>query len=209
MSPMLSGTFPAKPESRTRSKTANNRIENAAAARTIGRPRHCTQQLLKRMKKMEIEVHEALAVMDAEIGKVLNYRQLMQRPKHKEKWSKSSANKFGRLANGVVGCIKGTNTIKFIRKRDVPSIQMKDVTYRQFVCCIRPKKAKTHQTQFVVGGNRINYPGKVATPTAKMLVAKLRFNSVISTHGARFMKMDIAHFYLMTPLKCPEYVKSN
>jgi hypothetical protein len=23
------------------------------------------------------------------------------------------------------------------------------------------------------------------------------------------MKMDIAHFYLMTPLKCPEYVKSN
>ena len=59
----------------------------------------------------------------------------------------------------------------------------------------------------MVGVNRINYPDKVATPTAEMLVAKLLFNSVISTHGARFTTMDIANFYLMTPLKCPEYVK--
>ena len=95
---------------------------------------------------MENEVHEALVVMDPETGKVLNYWQLMQNAKHKETWSKSSAKEFRRLANGVGGCIKGTNTIKFIRRRDVPSIRMKDVTYRQFVCCIRPKKAETHQT---------------------------------------------------------------
>ena len=54
---------------------------------------------------------------------------------------------------------------------------------------------------------KINYPGEVATPTAEMLVAKLLFNSVISTHSARFMTMDIANFYLMTPLKHPEYGK--
>ena len=54
---------------------------------------------------------------------------------------------------------------------------------------------------------KINYPGKVASPTAEMLVAKLLFNSVISTHSARFMTMDIANFYLMTPLKHPEYGK--
>ena len=84
---------------------------------------------------------------------------------------------------------------------------MKDVTYRQFVHMIRPEKAETHRTRFVVGGNRIIYPGEVATPTAEMLVAELLFNSVISTHGARFMTMDIANFYLMTPLKRPEYVK--
>ncbi len=118
-----------------------------------------------------------------------------------------SANEFGRLANGVGGCIKGTNTIKFINKRDIPSKRMKDVTYKKFVCKIRPKKKETHCTCFVVGGNKINYPGEVATPTAEMLVAKLLFNSVISTHGARFMTMDIANFYLMTPLKHPEYVK--
>ena len=58
-----------------------------------------------------------------------------------------------------------------------------------------------------MGGDRINYPGEVATPTAEMLVAKLLFNSVISTKGARFMTMDISNFYLMTPLSRPEYIR--
>jgi hypothetical protein len=84
---------------------------------------------------------------------------------------------------------------------------MKDMTYGKFVCMIRPEKKETHRTRFVVGGNKINYPGKVATTTAEMLVAKLLFSSVISTHGARFMTMDITNFYQMNPLKCPEYVK--
>jgi hypothetical protein len=156
---------------------------------------------------MENEVHQALAVMDAESGKLFNYIQLMQSKKHKEIWSKSSANEFGHLANGVGGRIKGTNTIKFIHKRNVPSNRMQDVTYGQFVCVIRPEKAEIHRTRFVVGGNKINYPGEVATPTAEMLVAKVLFNSVISTPGAQFMTMDISNFYLMTPLKRPEYVK--
>ena len=58
-----------------------------------------------------------------------------------------------------------------------------------------------------MGGDRINYPGEVATPTAEMLVAKILFNSVISTKGARFMTMDISNFYLMTPLARPEYIR--
>jgi hypothetical protein len=60
----------------------------------------------------------------------------------------------------------------------------KDVTYGQFVCLVKPKKAEPNQMQFTVGGNRINYPRKVATPTAEMLVPKMLFNSVISTKGA-------------------------
>eukprot|EP00975_Prorocentrum_lima_P039813 8365533-Prorocentrum_lima.AAC.1 len=40
-----------------------------------------------------------------------------------------------------------------------------------------------------------------------MLVAKMLFNSVISTKGARFMTMDISNFYLMTPLTRPEYIR--
>ena len=91
---------------------------------------------------MENEIHKGLAIMDAETGKVLNYRQLMQSQKHKETWSKLSANKFGRLANGVGGCVKGTNKIKFIHKRDVLSKRMKDVTYGKFVCVICPEKKK-------------------------------------------------------------------
>ena len=42
---------------------------------------------------------------------------------------------------------------------------------------------------FTVGGGNINYLGKVATPTADMLVVKMLFNSVISTKGTRSMTM--------------------
>ena len=41
----------------------------------------------------------------------------------------------------------------------------------------------------------------------EMLVAKLPFNSVISTPGVRFMTIDIANFYLMTPLARLEYFR--
>ena len=84
---------------------------------------------------------------------------------------------------------------------------MKDVTYGQFVCTVRPEKAEPNQTRFTVGGDRINYPGEVTTPTAEMLVAKMLFNSVISTKDARFMTMDISNFYLMTPLHRPEFIQ--
>jgi hypothetical protein len=44
-----------------------------------------------------------------------------------------------------------------------------------------PEKADPNRTRFTAGGDKINYPGKAATPTADMLVAKILFNSVIST----------------------------
>jgi hypothetical protein len=59
---------------------------------------------------------------------------------------------------------------------------------------------------FTVGGDRINYPGKVPTPTVEMLVAKMLFNSIISTKGACFMTMDIFNFYLMTQLHRPKFM---
>ena len=42
-----------------------------------------------------------------------------------------------------------------------------------------------------------------------MRVAKLLFNSVVSTRDAPFMTMDISNFYLMTPLKRSEYIGIN
>ena len=83
---------------------------------------------------------------------------------------------------------------------------MKDVIYGQFVCSVRPEKAIQNRIWFVIGGDRINCLGKVATPTAKMLVAKLLSNSIISTKGTRFMMMYISNFYLVTPLRRPEYM---
>ena len=83
----------------------------------------------------------------------------------------------------------------------MPEDRFKDVTFGKGVCTIQPEKAEKNRTRLVVGGNHINYPGEVGTSTADMLLAKILFNSVISTKGARFMTGDITIFYLMTPLK--------
>ena len=101
---------------------------------------------------------------------------------------------------------KPTNTIKFIRRKDIPGPRRKDVTYGSFVCNVRNYKPKKNRTRLVFEGDRINHPGEVATPTADMLVAKTLFNSVVSTRNAKFMTMDISYFYLMTPLKQSEYI---
>ena len=143
-----------------------------------------------------------MSVMYEQTGSLLNYKQLMRDPKYKKNWSTLSANEFGHLANGVGDRIKNpTNTIKFIRNKDITSSRKKNVTYGSFVCNLRNEKYGKNRTRFIVGGDRINYPGKVETPTADMLVAKLFFNSVVTTRNSKFMTMYISIFYLMTPLK--------
>ena len=96
--------------------------------------------MTRKIAKLENEFHQAMAVMDAETGKNFNYRQLRRDPKYRKEWNKSSASEFGRLVNGVGGRVKGTNTIKFINRSDVPASRRKDVTYGQFVCSVRPEK---------------------------------------------------------------------
>jgi len=84
---------------------------------------------------------------------------------------------------------------------------MRDVTYGKFVCDYRPQKESPFRTRLTVGGDRVNYPGDVGTPTADLLLAKIMFNSVVSTKNAKFMTLDIGNFYLNTPLKRYEYVR--
>ena len=84
---------------------------------------------------------------------------------------------------------------------------MKDVAYGHHVCNEKPKKAEVNRTRFTVSGNKINYPGAMSTPTAELLVAKILFNSVISTKNAKFMTINISNFYLNSPLPRPEFVK--
>jgi hypothetical protein len=62
----------------------------------------------------------ATAVTHPETGKSMEYRELISNPATKEIWTKSAANEFGRLAQGVGGRINGTNTIQFIQRSDVP-----------------------------------------------------------------------------------------
>jgi hypothetical protein len=207
--------FPnAPPAKSTRSHTSRVRQPTKASANKIRQAnavmhlqRGSLKQQMKTLFKLHAEVEQAMAVLDKDSGKLLNYRQLLVHPKYKKAWSVSSANEFGRLAQGVGGRIKGTNTVFFIHESEIPKEQQKDVTYGSFVCTVRPEKAEPNRTRFTAGGDKINYPFEVATPTAEMLVAKILFNSVISTPGTRFMTMDISNFYLMTPLKRPEFIR--
>ena len=145
--------------------------------------------------------------MDEDTGRLINFRQLMRDPKYKKNWSNASVNEFVRLANGFDSRIKNlTNTIKFIRKKDVLIAIRKDVAYGSFVCSVRNDKYENNRTSFVVGGDQIKYPSEISIPTSDMLVAKLLFNSVLSTRHGKFMTMDILKIYLLNPLKRPEYI---
>ena len=54
--------------------------------------------------------------------------QLLRHPKFKDVWNRSAADEFGRLTQGIGGCIKGTDMICFIHKHEVPADMFKDVT---------------------------------------------------------------------------------
>jgi len=100
--------------------------------------------------------------------------------------------------------MKGTDTICFIHKREIPTERLKDVTYQ---VRLQRQKKDPNRTRATMGGNLINYPDDVGTPTANLLLIKTILNSVISTQGAKFAGADLANFYLMTPLKRPKYAK--
>ncbi len=57
-----------------------------------------------------------------------------------------------------------------------------------------------------MGGDRIDYPWNKSTPKANLTTAKLFFNSTISTPGALFYGIDLANFYLNTPMEHYEYM---
>ena len=100
---------------------------------------------------------EANAVLNPITGVLQEFRHLIKGP-DKEIWTKSLANEFGRLAQGVSKRIKGTNTMYFIPKEEVP-FKTKKVIYPKTVCDICPSKAETHRTRITVGANLLDYAG--------------------------------------------------
>jgi hypothetical protein len=76
----------------------------------------------------------ANAVIDPLTGISMEHHALINNPATREDWLHSAANEFRRCAQGIGNRIKGTNTITFIRKADVPSDRK--VTYARFVCSL-------------------------------------------------------------------------
>jgi hypothetical protein len=141
----------------------------------------------------------ANAVICAETGKSLKHQELITKLRYKIKWIRSKANEINRIYN--------TNTIRFIRRSDIP--KGRKVTYGSFEVDIKDHKEEKECTRLIVGGDQIEYPGDKSTRTVGLTMAKILINSVISTPGAKFLVIDINFFYFNTPLGRFEYMVIN
>ena len=81
------------------------------------------------------------------------------------------------------------------------------MTYTKVVCEVCPQKDDPNRTRITIGGNRIIYPGDVATPTASLELTKIIINSVLSCHGAKFACFEVNFLNLATPMDRSEYAK--
>ena len=139
---------PARIEMRERIR---KHIEPKTMARIPQRRTYLQQQV--RMQERAQTIH------DKETNTYLRYQQLLRHPNYTKAWNISAANEFGRLAQGLKdGRVKGTDTIRFIQKDEVPSDRMKDVTYGSFSCDFKPNKEEKERTRLTTGRDRINYP---------------------------------------------------
>jgi hypothetical protein len=99
----------------------------------------------------------------------------------------------------------GSKTIHFIHQSAM--LKERRATYLRIVASLKPHKEEKHRVRFTVGGNLIDYKGKVSTHTADLPNVKILVNSTFYTPGAKFMTADIKDFYLNTPMNCYEYMR--
>ena len=147
--------------------------------------------------------HEANAVTHQISGVAQEYSHLIKGQEIKI-WKRSFANELGQLAQGIQG-VKGTNTVIFILKYQVP--KDKKVTYGKIVFKVKPEKEENDPTRLTVGGNLLDFTGNLSDPTVSVTTAKCVFKSVVSTPGAMFLLADIKHFYLNNILPDPEFMR--
>jgi hypothetical protein len=95
-------------------------------------------------------------VLDKTTGNLMEMRHLLVNPKYKELWGKSYTKELGRLAQGIPGVSKGTNTIVFICRKDIPHDRKCDIMYAQVCVDNCPEKEDPNCTQVTVGGNLLH-----------------------------------------------------
>jgi hypothetical protein len=152
----------------------------------------------------------AMPMVHPTTGKTINsYKRLMHDPATSEVWQTAFVKDFGGMAQGdnKTGQ-KGANSIFVMTHEEIQLIPMSQtVTYACVVANFCPQKADPHQICITAGGNLINYPGKLSTQTADLTTSKLMWNSVLSMEGAKYMCLDIKHFYFIAPLDRFKYMK--
>ncbi len=125
----------------------------------------------------------------------------MDDPALKGLWVPAMSKELHHLAQRKEGVTVGTNTIFYLTHDEIRRIP-KDctITYARIIIDHCPKKDDPNRVRITIGRNLIDYHYKLTTRTANMVSAKIMWNSVISTPGAKFGGMDIKNMYLKTTL---------
>jgi Reverse transcriptase (RNA-dependent DNA polymerase) len=142
--------------------------------------------------------------VNPDTGKIAEYQELC-RSSAGQVWQNGASKEIARLCKGLKKdtTLIGTNTMEFVKVTSIPRNIVP--TYLRIVCAYRPEKEDPYRVRFTVGGDRIIYLGDASTKTSDLTTAKLLFNSVLSTPGAKFCTIDIKDFYLNTPMSPEEY----
>jgi len=215
-------TLQASPEpiaTRTRSKTSHKH-DIPVAHRTRSKSKHSVAartQVNPHGSERDGYLPSAFPVLDDSTGNILKYRELRKHPNYADTWNTSYANELGRLCQGIGRGnqgpknqrVAGTNTFRLIPYNAIPKDRRNEITFTKVVCSVRPDKADPNRTRITIGGNRINYPHDVGTPTGSLELLKPLINSILLTPNAKFASFDVNFFNLNTPLPRKEYIKSN
>jgi hypothetical protein len=142
------------------------------------------------------------AVVHPVTSKEMEYTALTKDPDLQPLWKRGFGIEAGRLFHGIRD-IPGTDTCFFVELTKIP----KDIniTYGKIVCDYKPHKKE--RVRLVVGGDRLDYSGDVATSTVYITTFKILISSTLSTEDAAIMRMDIKNYYLGTPLPRYEYMR--
>jgi hypothetical protein len=130
----------------------------------------------------------------------MDCRQLISDPTTKAAWQVSAANEFGRLAQGIGGWIKGTDTIKLIQANELPADLSTHLS-----------KIRLHRT--TTKGRKISdmddcgWKSNRLSGSHQMETIKILLNRVETTPGAQFCSANITNFYLNTTMDCHKLVR--
>jgi len=141
---------------------------------------------------------------------ISSYKKLMHDPATAETWQKAFGKDFGGMAQGDAKTgQKGTNAMFVMTHDEIYGVlaQKKKFTYGNPIVDYRPQKEDQYRIRITAGGNLVICESSVSVRTADLDTAKLHWNSVISTKGAKYMCLDIKNFYLTAKLDYFEYMR--
>jgi hypothetical protein len=134
----------------------------------------------------------------------------MHDPATAEIWQMAFGKDFGGMAQRDLKIgQKGTNAMFIITHYTIRHVLRhgKKITHGNPVVDYRPQKEDPYRIRVTAGGNLITYKSSLSICTADLDTAKLHWNSVISTPGAKYMCLDIKKNYLTACLKYFEYMR--